>query len=160
MTSFRMLGAGLLAFAALVAAGCGEPGKKEGAKKETKKGVVKEEHDVGPHMGPIAEWGEEEYHVEFTFDTRTKTATVYVYGPDHDNLKPAPIKADKITLSMTKPKKFTLDLMPKKQKADPEGTASVFTGTHDDLGKAEKFEGTLTAKVGDKPPYNGDFKVK
>ncbi len=171
MTSIKMLGAGLLALAALVAAGCGDPGKKDGAKDGTKAGAKdgnkdgkkeggKEEHADGPHKGAIAEWGEEEYHAEFTFDPKTKTAKVYVLGPDAKSWKAAPIKSDKVTLNMTKPKAFTLDLKPAKQKDDPEGTASVFTGTHEELGKAEKWEGTLTAKVGDKPPYNGDFKVK
>ncbi|MBY0228487.1 MAG: hypothetical protein K2W96_04320 [Gemmataceae bacterium] len=167
MTSIRMLGAGLLALAALVAAGCGgkEGGKatkdvaKEGKKEADKEGKKKEEedHSVGPHKGAIAEWGDpEEYHAEFTFDPKTKTAKVYILGKDPKNWTPAPIKTDKVTLSVSKPTVFQIELKPEKQDMDPEGTASVFVGKDDHLAKDAKFEGTLSAKIGDKA-FSGDI---
>jgi hypothetical protein len=173
MTSICKWAAGLMVLAAVVfAAGCGgdakdkdkkadkEKAAKDGKDKKEKEKGKEEEHSEGPHKGAIAEWGEEEFHAEFTVDPKTKTARVYILGPDAKNWKAAPIKADKVTLSVTKPTAFQVELKPEKQSGDPEGTASVFVGTHDGLGKDEKFEGTLSAKVGDKPPYSGDFKVK
>ena len=41
-------------------------------------------HDVGPHKGPVAEWGQEEYHLEVVADAKTGEVTVYVYGDDDD----------------------------------------------------------------------------
>jgi hypothetical protein len=165
MTSIKMMGAGLLALAALVAAGCGDPGKKDGGKDGTKDGTKaggkdgkKEEALAGPHKGPIAEWGEEEYHVEFTVDHPSKTVKVYVYGPDHKTFKAAPIKTDKVLLSVKKPA-FQVELKPERQKDDPEGTASVFVGKDDRFGVEQEFEGVLSAKVGGKD-YSGDFKEK
>jgi hypothetical protein len=34
--------------------------------------------EFGPHKGALAEWGEEEYHLEFTVDHKGQQATVYV----------------------------------------------------------------------------------
>ena len=137
--------------------GAKEKGGDTAAAKDKEKGK-EEEHEVGPHKGAIAEWGEEEFHAEFTVDSKTKTVKVYILGPDAKNWKAAPIKADKVKLSVKKPA-FQLDLKPEKQAGDPEGTASVFVGTHDNFAKEEKYEGTLSAQVGEKQ-YAGDFKDK
>lgn len=165
MTSIKTLATGLLALAALVAAGCGggtkdggkvaKDGKKE-AGKEGKEGKKEEHAHEGPHKGAIAEWGEEEYHAEFTVDHKTKTVKVYVLGKDVKT--PAPIKTGKVKLSVKKPA-FQIDLKAEKQKDDPEGTASVFTGTDDRFGVEQEFEGTLSAEFGGKQ-YAGDFKEK
>lgn len=80
--------------------------------------------------------------------------TVYILGKDAKT--PAPIKADKVLLTVKKPS-LQLDLKPQKQKDDPEGTASVFVGTHDNFAKEEKLEGSLSAEFGGKQ-YAGDFK--
>ena len=82
---------------------------------------------------------------EFTVDHKTKSVKVYILGPDVK--KPAPIKTDKVTLSVKKPA-FQLDLKPEKQAGDPEGSASVFVGTHDNFAKEQDFEGTLSAEFG------------
>lgn len=164
MTSIKSLAAGLLALAVVITAGCGDPPKEKPAKekpaakeKAAKDKDAKEEHATeGPHKGAIAEWGEEEYHAEFTVDHKTKTAKVYVLGKDVKT--PAPIKADKVKLSVKKPA-FQIDLKPEKQAGDPEGTASVFVGTHDNFAKEQEFEGTLSAEFGGKQ-YAGDFKDK
>ena len=164
MTSIKKWAA-LLALAAL-AAGCADPKKdppkdgtaKAGTAKDKDKDGKKEEALAGPHKGPIAEWGDKEYHVEFTVDHPSKTVKVYVYGPDHKTFKAAPIKADKVLLSVKKPA-FQVELKPEKQKDDPEGTASVFVGKDDRFGVEQEFEGVLSAKVGGKD-YSGDFKEK
>ena len=49
-------------------------------------------HGTGPHKGPVAEWGEEEYHVEVVPDAQAGTVTAYVYG-DHDDLVKGKAKA-------------------------------------------------------------------
>lgn len=168
MTSICKWTAGLALLAALaLAAGCGEKDKDKKDDKVAKDGKDKKDkdkgeegHEVGPNKGAIAEWGNEELHAEFTVDPKTKTAKVYVHGPDAKNWKAAPIKTDKVTLTMKKPSSFVVELKPEKQKDDPEGTASVFVGTHDNLAKDEAYEGVLSAKVPGKEPYSGDFKVK
>lgn len=161
MTSIRKWAAGLTVLAAVViVAGCGgDDGKKDKGKAADKaaKDKGKEEHaHEGPHHGAIAEWGEEEYHAEFTVDHKTKTVKVYVLGKDVKT--PAPIKADKVKLSIKKPA-IQVDLKAEKQAKDPEGTASVFVGSHDDFAKDVEFEGTLSAEFGGKQ-YAGDFKHK
>ena len=40
---------------------------------------------------------------------------------------------------------------------EPKGRSSRYVGTHDNLGKVQEFEGTLTGLV-DGKPYSGDFK--
>lgn len=115
-----------------------------------------EDHEHGPHDGVIVEWGDEEYHVEFTPDHDKQEAKVYIYGPDHKNFKPAPIKADKVRLTIKDPK-IEVELKPEKQAGDPEGTASVFVGKHEKLAVKKEYEGTISAEFGGKQ-YNGDFK--
>jgi hypothetical protein len=166
MTSIHRWATSLAVLAALaLTAGCsGDARDKE--KKADKDKVArdgkdkekgKEEHaHEGPHKGAIAEWGEEEYHPEFTVDHKKKEARVYILGPDVK--KPAPIKADKVLLTIKKPA-FQVELKPEKQKDDPEGTASVFVGTHDNFAREQEFEGSLSAEFGGKQ-YAGDFKEK
>src|SRR5829696_9292877 len=93
--------------AALVClAGCGgdsKPAKNQTAKEvmkpaETGKASEADKHDhgaEGPHGGALAEWGEEEYHPEFTVDHATQEATVYVL--DGSAKKAAPIDAKELT---------------------------------------------------------------
>jgi len=150
MTSIKRLACLL----ALIAAGCAESPQAGPAKDKAGK---KEEHaHVGPHQGPVAEWGDDEYHAEFTVDHKAQRVTVYILGPDVK--KATPIKADKVKLSVKKPA-FQVDLKAQKQAGDPEGTASVFTGTDDRFGVEQVFEGTLSAELGGKQ-YAGDFKEK
>lgn len=121
-----------------------------------------EDDHVGPHKGPVAEWGEEEYHLEVVADTKTGEVTVYVYG-DHNELhkgKAAAIdsKSLKLALKTTEPA-TTVTLEPKPAKDDPAGRASVFTGKHDAFKTDKKLAGTISGKIGTKP-YSGDFKAK
>lgn len=70
-------------------------------------------------------------------------------------MTPAPIKADKVLLSIKKPP-FQVELKPQRQKDDPEGTASVFVGKDDRFAVEQEFAGTLSAEFGGKQ-YAGDF---
>src|SRR4051794_36238606 len=57
--------------------------------------------DKGPHGGAVIEWGDEEYHLEFTVDRKTRQATVYVL--DGNIRKAKPIAAKQLTLTLTQP---------------------------------------------------------
>lgn len=115
--------------------------------------------ETGPHKGPVAEWGEEEYHVEIVPDAKEGTVAVYIYGGHKDlekgTLKPLP-KDTKITLTLTDPK-TVLKLEAAPQKDDPEGKCSKFTAKSDVFKKEQKWAGSVSGKVGDKP-YTGEFK--
>ena len=118
-------------------------------------------HDVGPHKGPVVEWGNEEYHLEVVPDAKAGTVTVYVYG-DHDELdkgKAKAIDAKSLVLTIKAAKAVTIKLDAKPAAGDPEGKASVFVGKHDVFTSGMKLQGTVSGKVGTKP-YSGDFKQK
>lgn len=120
------------------------------------------EEGVGPHKGPIAEWGEEEYHLEVVADAKTGEVTVYIYG-SHEDLhkeKAKAIDAKTLTLSLksTDPA-TTVKLEAKPAKGDPEGKSSVFTAKNDAFKSDKKLVGTISGKLGTKP-YSGDFKQK
>lgn len=111
--------------------------------------------EEGPHHGALAEWGEEEYHVEFTADRKKGSATVYIL--DGSAKKAKPIDAKEVTLTIKGKKAVSVDLKRDPQKDDGDGKCSRFTGKHKALTGKEKFAGTLSAEVGGKP-YSGDFK--
>lgn len=126
---------------------------------DDKKKDDKHEHpSEGPHHGVLAEWGEEEYHVEFTVDRKNAAATVYILDGSAKKAKPIDSKEVTLTLKASKGKKaVSVDLKPKPEKGDGEGKSSRFSGKHKALGAKEMFSGTLSAEVGGKP-YSGDFK--
>ena len=116
---------------------------------------------LGPHKGAVAEWGEEEYHLEVVPDAKAGTVTVYVYG-DHDELHkgvPRAINADGLVMTVKADKAVTIKLEPARQKLDPEGKASVFTAKHAVFSSGAKLSGTISGQVGTKP-YSGDVKQK
>lgn len=120
------------------------------------------EEEVGPHKGAVAEWGEEEYHLEVVADAKTGEVTVYVYG-NHDDLNKGTakaIEAKTLTLSLksTDPA-TTVKLEAKPAKGDPEGKASVFVAINDAFKSDKKLSGTISGKLGNKP-YSGNFKQK
>ncbi|MBA4064369.1 MAG: hypothetical protein C0501_11780 [Isosphaera sp.] len=147
------IGAAVLA----VAAGCNNPpgGSPKGGDKVPVKGDGKEPehgHGTGPHGGTVFDFGK--WHGEFRVDHGKKQATVYVLGSDEKTA--APIKADKLVLSVKEPA-FQVELKPDPQAGDPAGTASRFVGSHDNFVKEQEFAGTLSGVVEGKP-YAGDFK--
>lgn len=125
--------------------------------------MAREDDDhLGPHKGPVAEWGEEEYHLEVVADRKTGDVTVYVYG-DHKDLhkgKAAAIDSKSLILSLkTTNPATTVKLEPKPTKDDPSGRSSVFVGKNAAFKTDKKLTGTVGGKVGSKP-YTGDFKEK
>lgn len=167
MQSTRRWLAGLTALAALaLVTGCPSKDKDKGkgtgtatgktGTGKTEKKEKEEEPEFGPHNGPLVEWGNEELHAEFNIDPEKKEVKVYVYGPDHKNLKETPIATDKVTLIVTRPESFTVTLKPENAK---DGKASIFSGKDEKLGIKGPIEGRLTAEVGEKK-YNGPFKKK
>ena len=116
--------------------------------------------EVGPNKMPVAEWGDEEYHLEVIPDAKAGTVTVYVYG-NHDDLhkaKKKAIEAKSITVTFKNPE-LAIKLEAAPEKDDPKDKTTKFVGTSDALGKLGKLEGTIAGKVGTKP-YSGDFKQK
>lgn len=106
----------------------------------------------GPHGGTLIEFGP--IHAEFTVDHKTKEATIYILGEDAKTAHP--IAVDKLLLSIKSPQ-FQADAMSSQQTADPKGKSSRFVAKHDNFGKEQEFEGTLSGVIEGKP-YAGDFK--
>jgi hypothetical protein len=149
----------LVLVAVLALAGCGGPPPaappKAGPPKAAPDGRKHDHGAEGPHGGAIAEWGEEEYHPEFTVDHATQEATVYVL--DGSAKKAAPIDAKELTLTLKLSPPVTVALAAKPQEGDPAGKSSRFVGRHQEFGKDQEFAGTISGQVGGKP-YSGDFK--
>jgi hypothetical protein len=145
----------LLLVALVIAAGCtDQPAKSDRPKKATK-----ESHpSKGPHGGALAEWGEENYHAEFTVDHAKKQVIIYIL--DGSAKKAEPVAADTLTLTISNvkpPVQVTLKADP--QDGDPKGQSSRFRGTHDALGTEMEFEGEIAGTVGG-TPFSGEFKEK
>lgn len=140
----------------LLLAGCGsQPAEKSPL--PPKGAAAHEDHDhhgAGPHGGTIAEWGGGAFHIEFTVDHDKQESAVYVLGGDAKT--PAPIKAEKLLLTITEPS-FQLDLAAQPLDGEAGGKSSRFVGKHKSLGKVQEFAGSITAEV-DGTPYAGDFK--
>jgi hypothetical protein len=116
--------------------------------------------EIGPNKMPVAEWGDEEYHLEVIPDAKAGTVTVFVYGNHkelHKGTKKA-IETKSLTVAFKNPA-LTLKLEAAPEKDDPAGKTTKFVGKSDALGKLGKLEGTVSGKVGTKP-YTGDFKQK
>jgi hypothetical protein len=116
--------------------------------------------EVGPNKMPVAEWGDEEYHLEVIPDAKAGTVTVFVYG-NHDDLHKAKKKAietKSVTVTFKNPE-TTVKLEAAPEKDDPKGKTTKFVGKSDKLDKLGKLEGTVAGKIGTKP-YTGDFKQK
>lgn len=111
-------------------------------------------HGAGPHDGTLADWGGGKYHVEFTVDHEKQEATVYVLGSDEKS--PAPIKTDKISLTIGDPE-LQADLLPVPLDGEKDGLCSRFVGKHEKLGVVQEYAGTMSAEI-EGTPYTGDFK--
>jgi len=124
-------------------------------------GTVHQGHDVeghthgkGPHGGVVADWGGGKFHVELTVDHDKQQATVFILGGDEKTA--TPIDAEEVTLTIKDPT-LTVALKPSPQESDSDGKASRFVGTHENLGIAKEYEGSLSAAVSG-TPYSGNFK--
>ena len=111
-------------------------------------------HGAGPHEGTLADWGGGKYHVEFTVDHDKQEATVYVLGSDEKS--PAPIKTDKVLLSIGDPE-LMAELLPVPLEGETDGLSSRFVGKHENLGIVQEYAGTMSAEI-EGTPYTGDFK--
>lgn len=111
-------------------------------------------HGEGPNGGAVADWGGGKFHVEFTVNHDTQEATVYVLGSDAKS--PAPVKAEKLLLSISEPS-FQVELTPSPLEGEAEGASSRFVGKHESLGIVQEFAGTISGEV-EGTPYAGDFK--
>ena len=151
--SMNLLACGVLA---CLLAGCGPQPAAKPASKPNKEAphAEHEEHGAGPHGGTIGEWGNGDYHIEFTVDHDKKESAVYVLGGDAKT--PSPIKVAKLLLTINEPS-FQVELVAQPLDGEAEGTSSRFVGTHESLGKVQEFAGSVTAEV-DGTPYAGDFK--
>jgi hypothetical protein len=145
----------VVAFSLLV--GCNSREKKASADKKTAAAAKKQDdhtHGTGPHGGVVSDLGGGKYHFEFTVKHPEKEAIIYILGGDAKT--PAPIKADKLTLSIKEPS-FQVELKARPEEKEPSGMSSRFVGVHEKLGKEQEFEGTVSVVV-DGTPYAGDFK--
>jgi len=148
---YRWLGCVLVAVMIVcLVTGCGEGRRKNRRRHDT--------HPTrGPHDGVLLEWGDEEYHVEFTVDAAKKEATVYLLDDTAEKSKP--IEAETITLtinSVSPPVEIQLKAHP--QVDDPKGKASRFIGSHDALGN-EELKGEISGMVAGKA-YKDEFELK
>src|SRR5262245_1437686 len=91
-----------IAFVLLV--GCNSREKKATPGKTVAAKTKKQDdhtHGTGPHGGVVSDLGGGKYHFEFTVSHPQKEVVVYILGGDAKT--PAPIKADKMTLSIKEP---------------------------------------------------------
>ena len=120
--------------------------------------------DKGPRGGSLADWGEDEYHVEYTVDTASKSAVVYICNGElvaNKVVDGINVAADKITdvkLAVVDPK-LEIDLKHDAKRSI--GKAIAFSGTNAAFGdaKAAAFKGTVSGKVDGKPVV-GEFPLK
>lgn len=111
-------------------------------------------HGAGPHDGTLADWGGGKYHVEFIVDHDKQEATVYILGEDAKSA--APIKTDKVLLSIGDPE-LMAELLPVPQEGETDGLSSRYVGKHEKLAVVQEYAGTITAEI-EGTPYTGDFK--
>lgn len=131
----------------------GESTAADTAKQEGSEAGGHDHHGSGPHGGTVAEWGDGNYHIEFTVDHDKKESVVYILGGDAKT--PVPVKADKVLLSINEPA-FQVELLPQPLEGEAAGMSSRFAGTDDNLGKVQEFAGTISAEV-DGTPFAGEF---
>jgi hypothetical protein len=141
--------------------GCGQKTSKKAESDKSSvaksdKAAHDHEHGEGPHGGAVAEWGDGNYHVEFTVDHDKQEATVYVLGSDAKS--PAPVKASNLLLSINEPA-FQVTLEPQPLEGESAGSLSRFVGKHESLGIVREFAGTISGEV-DGKPFAGDFEEK
>jgi hypothetical protein len=155
MKKLHLLGIVMTAMALGVVTGCNNPqgGTPKDKGKSAKKAADDDhDHGPGPHDGTIIEFGK--YHGEFTVNHKTQEATIYILNADAKTA--VPIQIRKPLLSIKAPQ-FQVELKAAPQEDDPAGKSSRFVGKHENFGKEQAFEGTLSGVV-DGKPYAGDFK--
>jgi hypothetical protein len=146
----------LVAAALLTSAGC------SGKKADVTKPIAPKDHphpDKGPHGGALAEWGDDEFHVEYVFDRSKKQATFYILDGE-TAAKATPIDAETVTLMLTHTKPpVEISAKADPEATDPKGKSSRFVVVNDALGEKNAFKGEINGKVAGKP-YVGEFHEK
>jgi len=132
--------------------GCGKPAEPTKAT-PAKTDDGHDEHGDGPHGGVLVDIAG--VHAEFTVDHPTKTATVYILDGKRGK-KAEPIAATKLVLSVKSPA-FQVDAKASPEAGDPAGKASRFVAVHENFGKEQEFEGTISLEL-DGKPHSEDFK--
>lgn len=112
-------------------------------------------HATGPHDGAIAEWGNCEYHLEFTVDHDRKEAVVYVLGDDEKTATPVKAAGGTLLLTIREPA-FQVELTARPLAGESDGASSCYGGTHDNLGIVRDFAGTISGEV-EGTPFAGEF---
>lgn len=148
----------------LMSAGCGEDAANKSADNQdnsankanssSDNGSGGHSHGAGPHGGAVADAAGGKYHFEFTVDHPTQEATIYILGSDAKTA--APIKTDKMLLSINEPA-FQVDLMAVPLDGETDGMCSRFVGKHESLGIIREFAGTISG-TDDGTPVAADFK--
>jgi len=151
--NFTRLTGGVLLLGAAILVGCAKVGESPKKQSTQKAGAdAAHEHDKSPHGGTIIEFGK--HHAEFCVDHAKKEATVYILNGSLK--KNVPITAKQLLLTIKSPS-FQADLVAAPQEGDPQGKSSRFIAIHENLGKEQEFEGTVSGEF-DGKPYLGDFK--
>jgi YHS domain-containing protein len=123
--------------------------KHEDGKTNHEHGKGKSDHDhpeTGPHGGPLAEWGKEEYHAELVIDRAGKQATVYIL--DGTAKKAPKISHEKITdvkIAVVGKLDTFVKLEHDAKKSDDKGIAYV--GTHEMFAKPGERKFNINWKV-------------
>lgn len=114
---------------------------------------------IGPHDGPLAEWGKNEFHAEFTVDHASKQVVVYILD---GKARKAPVidraKISNVTISIKNVTPILyVELKHDVQKSGDLGIA--FVGTNEQFSKSVAYLGTISGKINGKP-YSGEFSHK
>ena len=150
MTNLKPLAAALLG--ATLVLGCGSTATPTKPTPE-KKDDGDHEDDDGPDDGTLIDIAG--LHAEFTVDHPTKTATVYILDGKRGK-KAEPIAVSKLTISVKSPT-FQVEAKASPEAGDPAGKASRFVAVHENFGKEQEFEGSISLEL-DGKPYTEDFK--
>jgi len=84
---------------------------------------IQADDHIGPHKGPVVEWGDEDYHLEIVPDMKAGTVVVYVYGnhSEFHKAKAKPIDSKALVLTVKGEKSIAIKLDPKPVKGDATG---------------------------------------
>jgi hypothetical protein len=110
---------------------------------------------VGPHGGPLADWGGGAFRLEVVPDREAGTVTVYAL--DRWAKRPKPVDAGSLTLTLATDPETVVRLDP--APADAAGRSSRFTARHEAFRGTGPLAGTVAGTAGGKA-YSGPFGQK
>lgn len=133
--------------------------RKPGKTGDHAAGHAHEHPEHGPNGGALVEWGDEEYHPEFTVDHDAKQVIVFLLdgsAKKAPRVDPTKITDVKVSITNVTPP-ITVDLQYDGGKSGEKGIA--FVGTHEAFAKKMEFKGNVSGNV-DGKPYSGEFEEK